>query len=517
MNPRKEIRARAAARLFDPAQTRAAAGEAFRMLAPRRMARNPVMFVTELGAFVSTVALFDRSADLGNRFAYTLAVVVVLWLTVLFANFAEALAEARGRAQAEGLRKTRQSTRARRRTGAGEETVLSESLRPGDLVIVRAGEIIPGDGEVVEGIATVDESAITGESAPVVREAGTDRSGVTGGTRVLSDGIVVRITAGAGESFLDRMIALVEGASRQKTPNELALTVTLAGLTLAFLLVTGALGPIGRAFGVRIPVPTLVALLVCLIPTTIGALLAAIGLAGMDRALAANVVAKSGKAVELAGDIDTLLLDKTGTITIGDRQAVEFVPLAGVTKAELAEAAVIASFGDPTPEGRSIVRLGELTLGAAMPRPPADAVLIPFSAETRLSGLDAKDGRSFRKGAADAIEADIRRRGGSYSRRPAGSRGRRGPRRPDADRRFGRPAGSRRRLAVGRPQARHPRPLRPPAGHGSAGRHGHRRQSPDGRRHRRRSRGRRLPGRGQARGQAGLHPARAEEPGAWSR
>jgi K+-transporting ATPase ATPase B chain len=411
-NLRKETRARASAKLFDPAQTRTAAGEAFRMLAPRRMARNPVMFVTEIGAFVSTLALFDRPAVGANGFAYTLAVVVVLWLTVLFANFAEALAEARGRAQADGLRKTRQSTQARRLTPAGEEQVLSEDLRPGDLVVVRAGGIIPGDGEVVEGIATVDESAITGESAPVVREAGTDRSGVTGGTRVLSDEIVVRITAGAGESFLDRMIALVEGASRQKTPNELALTVTLAGLTLAFLLVTGALGPIGAAFGVRIPVPTLVALLVCLIPTTIGALLAAIGLAGMDRALAANVVAKSGKAVELAGDIDTLLLDKTGTITIGDRQAVELVPLAGVSKDELAEAAVIASFGDPTPEGRSIVRLGELTLGAATPRPPAEAVLIPFSAETRLSGLDAADGRSYRKGAADAIENDIRLRCG---------------------------------------------------------------------------------------------------------
>jgi len=250
-NPRRESRRRAASRLFDPAQARKAARESFRMLNPRRMVRNPVMFVTECGAFVSTAALLDRTGQGTVTPAYGAAVAVLLWLTVLFANFAEALAEARGRAQADGLRRTRQSTPARRRTGNGEEEVPSERLRPGDLVEVRAGEVIPGAGEVVEGIASVDESAITGESAPVVREAGTDRSGVTGGTRVLSDGIVVRITAGAGESFLDRMIALVEGASRRKTPNELALTVTLAGLTLAFLLVTGALGPIGRAFGGR--------------------------------------------------------------------------------------------------------------------------------------------------------------------------------------------------------------------------------------------------------------------------
>ena len=267
--------------------------------------------------------------------AYTLAVTVILWLTVLFANFAEALAEARGKAQADTLKRTRRKTLARRVINGAEEQVNSDELREGDIVLVAAGEIIPGDGEVIEGAATVDESAITGESAPVVREAGGDRSGVTGGTRVLSDQIKIRITAGAGESFLDRMIALVEGAVRQKTPNELALTVTLAGLTLAFLMVTGALWPIGRYFGVELPIPTLIALLVCLIPTTIGALLAAIGLAGMDRALSANVLAKSGKAVELAGDIDTLLLDKTGTITMGDRQATEYHPLPGVTKEQL--------------------------------------------------------------------------------------------------------------------------------------------------------------------------------------
>ena len=287
---------------------------------------------------------------------------VILWLTVLFANFAEALAEARGKAQADTLKRTRRKTLARQGDQvAPSEQVSSDELREGDVVVVVAGETIPSDGEVIEGAASVDESAITGESAPVVREAGGDRSGVTGGTRVLSDQIKIRITAGAGESFLDRMIALVEGAVRQKTPNELALTVTLAGLTLAFLMVTGALWPIGRYFGVDLPIPTLIALLVCLIPTTIGALLAAIGLAGMDRALSANVLAKSGKAVELAGDIDTLLLDKTGTITMGDRQATEYHPLPGVTKEQLAEAAMCASFGDQTPEGKSIVRLGEET------------------------------------------------------------------------------------------------------------------------------------------------------------
>ncbi len=299
------------------------------MLKPWVMARNPVMFITEIGAALTTLVLVTDLFANRETLAYTLAVTVILWLTVLFANFAEALAEARGKAQADTLKRTRRSTLARRVVNGGEEQVSSDELREGDVVLVAAGEIIPSDGEVIEGAATVDESAITGESAPVVREAGGDRSGVTGGTRVLSDQIRIRITAGAGESFLDRMIALVEGAVRQKTPNELALTVTLAGLTLAFLMVTGALWPIGRYFGVDLPIPTLIALLVCLIPTTIGALLAAIGLAGMDRALSANVLAKSGKAVELAGDIDTLLLDKTGTITMGDRQATAYHPLAG--------------------------------------------------------------------------------------------------------------------------------------------------------------------------------------------
>ena len=382
------------------------------MLNPRVMARNPVMFVAEIGAILTMVVL---ALDLLQRrwsWAYTLAVTAILWLTVLFANFAEALSEARGKAQADTLKRTRKKTLARRLTNGKEEQVSSDELREGDIVLVAAGKVIPSDGEVIEGAAMVDESAITGESAPVVREAGGDRSGVTGGTRVLSDQIKIRITAGAGESFLDRMIALVEGAVRQKTPNELALTVTLAGLTLAFLMVTGALWPIGRYFKVDLPIPTLIALLVCLIPTTIGALLAAIGLAGMDRALSANVLAKSGKAVELAGDIDTLLLDKTGTITMGDRQASGYYPLPGVTEEQLAEAAMYASFGDQTPEGKSIEKLAiekfaKKRLGSKALRETAAANVIAFTAQSRMSGLDLPDGRTFRKGASDAVQAYI--------------------------------------------------------------------------------------------------------------
>jgi K+-transporting ATPase ATPase B chain len=396
------------ASLFEKRLVRTAGRQAVTMLKPWIMARNPVMFVTEIGAILTTLVLVEDLFHGSSTSVYTLAVTSVLWLTVLFANFAEALAEARGRAQADTLKRTRRKTLARRVIDGAEEQVVSDELREGDIVLVAAGEVIPCDGEVIEGAATVDESAITGESAPVIRESGGDRSGVTGGTRVLSDRIRIRITAGAGESFLDRMISLVEGTSRQKTPNELALTVTLAGLTLAFLMVTGALWPIGRYFGVDLPIPTLIALLVCLIPTTIGALLAAIGLAGMDRALSANVLAKSGKAVELAGDIDTLLLDKTGTITVGDRRASGYFPLPGVTKERLAEAAMCASFGDQTPEGRSIVRLGEETLGPGAPMESPQAMVIPFTAQTRLSGLDLPDGRRYRKGAYDAVCAYIR-------------------------------------------------------------------------------------------------------------
>jgi K+-transporting ATPase ATPase B chain len=401
------------ASLFDKTLILTAIKQAIVMLKPWVMARNPVMFITEMGAAMTTLVFILNLFISPDDLFYTLAVAVILWLTVLFANFAEALAEARGKAQADTLKRTRRKTLARRVTDIGEEKVSSDELREGDIVLVSAGEVIPSDGEVVEGAAMVDESAITGESAPVIREAGGDRSGVTGGTRVLSDRIIIRITAGSGDSFLDRMIALVEGAVRQKTPNELALTVTLAGLTLAFLMVTGALWPMGRYFGVEIPIPTLIALLVCLIPTTIGALLAAIGLAGMDRALSANVLAKSGKAVELAGDIDTLLLDKTGTITMGNRQATGYHPLPGMTQEQLAEVAMLASLGDQTPEGKSIVKLGENTLGSKAPHEITDGKVIPFTAQSRLSGLDMPDGRRLRKGAPDAIQAYILGQGAS--------------------------------------------------------------------------------------------------------
>ncbi|WP_417910337.1 potassium-transporting ATPase subunit KdpB [Candidatus Electronema sp. PJ] len=410
--PKLERRKARRASLFEPQLLRTAARQSVVMLKPWLMARNPVMFVTEIGAAMTTLVLVLDLLHTQEAVGYTFAVAVILWLTVLFANFAEALAEARGKAQANTLKQTRSRTLACRVANGSEELVGSDELAENDLVLIRAGEIIPGDGEVLQGAASVDESAITGESAPVVREAGGDRSGVTGGTRVLSDQLVVRITAGAGDSFLDRMIALVEGAVRQKTPNELALTVTLAGLTLAFLMVTGALWPIGRYFGVSLPIPTLIALLVCLIPTTIGALLAAISIAGMDRALSANVLAKSGKAVELAGDIDTLLLDKTGTITMGNRQATRYYALPGITEAQLAAAAMCASFGDQTPEGKSIVQLGEDLLKANAPREFPGAKVIAFSAQTRLSGIDLPNGHSFRKGASDAAQAYIQGLGG---------------------------------------------------------------------------------------------------------
>ena len=411
--PGKTERRRARnASIFEPALVTAAAGQSVRMLNPVVMARNPVMFITEVGAVLTTmITLYDVSKGAAGLI-YNLSVMVILWLTVLFSNFAESLAEARGKAQADSLKRTRQSTAANRLRDGRITPVGSDELQEGDLVVVSLGELIPGDGEVVEGVAMVDESAITGESAPVVREAGGDRSGVVGGTRVISDRIVVKITVSAGNSFLDRMIALVEGAVRQKTPNELALTVTLAGLTLAFLMVTGSLWPIGRYFGITLSIPTLVALLVCLIPTTIGALLSAIGLAGMDRALSANVLAKSGKAVELAGDIDTLLLDKTGTITIGNRQATSFIPLDGVDSQHLARVAMEASFGDQTPEGRSIVTLAESLLGKEAPAETAGAEVIAFSAQTRLSGLNLPDGRQLRKGSGDAVRKYLAELGG---------------------------------------------------------------------------------------------------------
>ena len=392
--------------LFTPDLLRDAWKASLIKLDPRRMAKSPVMFIVLVGA-VLTAALTAGDLIAGRDWAYGAAISALLLLTVLFANFAEGLAEARGRAQAQGLRAARQDTPARLLRGDTETTVPSSDLRRGDLIVLEAGDLIPGDGEIIEGMASVDESAITGESAPVIREAGTDHSGVTGGTRVLSDRIVVRVTSQPGESFLDRMIALVEGASRQKTPNELALGILLVALTLIFLIVVATLPALASFAGVRVDTVTLVALLVCLIPTTIGGLLPAIGIAGMDRALQANVIARSGRAVEVAGDVDLLLLDKTGTITIGNRMATRFAPLTGVTETELARAAALSSLADPTPEGKSIVTLARTLTD--LPTRPDGAEFIEFSAQTRMSGVDYVDALNgaqtvqIRKGAADRM------------------------------------------------------------------------------------------------------------------
>jgi K+-transporting ATPase ATPase B chain len=373
-------------------------------LDPRRMARNPVLFVVEVGSvLVTALAAADPSV-----FAWLVA--AWRWFTVLLANVAEAIAEGRGKAQADELRKTRAETIAHRRHPDGSlADVSSSALRVGDELVVSAGEVIPADGEVIEGIASVDESAITGESAPVIRESGGDRSAVTGGTRVLSDRIVVLVTAQPGESFLDRMIALVEGAERQKTPNEIALNILLSGLTIVFLLAVVSLQPFAIYSGAEQDVIVLVALLVCLIPTTMGGLLSAIGIAGMDRLVRRNVLALSGRAVEAAGDCSTLLLDKTGTITLGNRQASELLPLPGVDERELADAAQLASLADETPEGRSIVVLAKERYGLRE-RSVAEGTLVPFTAETRMSGVDL-DGRSIRKGAADAVQRLLEERG----------------------------------------------------------------------------------------------------------
>jgi len=386
--------------------------DAFKKLNPRWMIKNPVMFVVEVGSTLLTVSLLrdlmtTGSAKLGFEFQITLW----LWFTVLFANFAEAMAEGRGKAQADSLRRTRTSIRARRLREDGQiEEVAGSELRRGDIVVVSAGEFIPADGEVIEGIASVDESAITGESAPVIREAGGDRSAVTGGTRVLSDEIKVRVTSDPGETFLDRMIALVEGAQRQKTPNEIALNILLAGLTIIFLLAVVTLQPFAIYFGAPQTLFVLISLLVCLIPTTIGGLLSAIGIAGMDRLLQRNVVAMSGRAVEAAGDVDTMLLDKTGTITLGNRQATEFIAFDGVTERELAEAAQLSSLADETPEGSSIVVLAKERYGLRG-RELKGATFIPFTAQTRMSGVDYEN-RQVRKGAPDAIAEYVRRQGG---------------------------------------------------------------------------------------------------------
>src|SRR3984893_516849 len=378
--------------------------DSVKKLNPRTLMKNPVMFVVEAGAVVTTVDLLREIPHHSNEFGFALQITLWLWFTVLFANFAEAMAEGRGKAQAETLRKARSETHARRLKADGTfEEVPGSKLRVEDLVVVRAGEFIPGDGEVVIGVASVDESAITGESAPVIREAGGDRSAVTGGTRVLSDEITVKITSNPGETFLDRMIKLVEGAERQKTPNEIALNILLAGLTIIFLLAVVTLQPMAIYSGSSQSVFVLISLLVCLIPTTIGGLLSAIGIAGMDRVVQRNVLAMSGRAVEAAGDVDTLLLDKTGTITLGNRRATEFIPAPDVSEGNLADAAQLASLSDETPEGRSIVVLAKEKYGLRGRELSAyAATFIPFTAATRMSGVDL-DGRHIRKGAFEAI------------------------------------------------------------------------------------------------------------------
>ncbi|MGN7832302.1 potassium-transporting ATPase subunit KdpB [Pseudoxanthomonas sp. 22568] len=395
--------------LMDGAAFRAALRDAFLKLAPRHLIRSPVMAVVMGGTLLSAVITLAGVASAGFGWAVT----AILFVTVLFGNFAEAVAEARGRGQAASLRRARKDLVARRvetALGGAETRIPAAELRPGDYVIVSAGEQIPADGEIIRGVATINESAVTGESAPVLREAGTDRSGVIGGTKVLSDEIVVKITAEPGHSFLDRMIALVEGANRQKTPNEIALTLLLAAMTLTFLIVVATLPAIGAFVGVKVDPLLLIALLVCLIPTTIGGLLPAIGIAGMNRALSANVLAKSGKAVEVAGDVDVLLLDKTGTITHGDRQATAFHPLAGIDKAQLRDAALLASLADPTPEGKSIVRLAR-EQGCILDEPER-ATYLQFTAQTRMSGVDVED-RVIRKGAGDAIGQHVQAHGGN--------------------------------------------------------------------------------------------------------
>jgi len=397
--------------IWDVNLVRSATWSSLLKLSPRNMMGNPVMFVVEIGSVITSALLILHPHQ---DFRFNLQITLWLWFTVLFANFAEAMAEGRGKAQAETLRKARSETIAKRLTSDGKiEEIPSAKLRAGDLVSVTAGELIPGDGEIIEGVASVDESAITGESAPVIREAGGDRSAVTGGTRVLSDFIKVKITSNPGETFLDRMIALVEGASRQKTPNEIALNILLAGLTIIFLLAVVTLQPFAIYSGSPQTVFVLVSLLVCLIPTTIGGLLSAIGIAGMDRLVQHNVLAMSGRAVEAAGDVNTLLLDKTGTITFGNRQATEFLPASGVTEAEMADAAQLSSLADETPEGRSIVVLAKEKYNLRGRDFAAhEAQFIPFTAQTRMSGVNL-DGREIRKGAAESIARHLEQNGGS--------------------------------------------------------------------------------------------------------
>ncbi|GAA1365791.1 potassium-transporting ATPase subunit KdpB [Streptomyces beijiangensis] len=397
--------------LFDPKQLIKSFPDAVRKLDPRVMVKSPVMFVVEVGSVLTTIFAIK---DPGSWFGW--AIAGWLWLTTIFANLAEAVAEGRGKAQAETLRKAKTDTVARRMKGGVEEQVPGTALTIGDLVVCEAGDIIPGDGDVVEGVASVDESAITGESAPVIRESGGDRCAVTGGTKVLSDRIVIKITTKPGETFIDRMIALVEGAARQKTPNEIALNILLASLTIVFLLAVVTLQPFATYAGAEQSMIVLTALLVCLIPTTIGALLSAIGIAGMDRLVQRNVLAMSGRAVEAAGDVSTLLLDKTGTITLGNRQASEFVPVSGTTEAEVADAAQLSSLSDETPEGRSIVVLAKEKYGLRERHQGelTQAEWIEFTAQTRMSGVDV-DGRKVRKGATGSVVAWVKEQGGTVS------------------------------------------------------------------------------------------------------
>jgi K+-transporting ATPase ATPase B chain len=398
--------------IWDPSIIRPAIVDSFRKLDPRIQVKNPVMFIVEVGSLITTFIWVRELLGGTGHPLFTGQVAFWLWFTVVFANFAEAMAEGRGKAQAATLRRMKAETTAVRIRGTVKETVPASALRAGDIVRVEARQVIPGDGEIVEGVASVDESAITGESAPVIRESGGDRSAVTGGTLVLSDWIVVRITSNPGQTFLDRMIALVEGAVRQKTPNEIALNILLAVLTLVFLLVVVTLQPFARYADTSIPVPVLISLLVCLIPTTIGALISAIGIAGMDRLVQHNVLAMSGRAVEAAGDVDTLLLDKTGTITLGNRQAVAFIPAPGVSEQALADAAQLSSLADETPEGRSIVVLAKQFGIRERELAVHQAQLVAFSAQTRMSGITF-DGRDIRKGAVDAIQQWVQERGSS--------------------------------------------------------------------------------------------------------
>lgn len=392
--------------------------QSFVKLDPRTMFRNPIMFIVEVVTFVMLVVTVWSAAGgdtAQGSFGYNILVFIVLFLTLLFANFAEAIAEARGKAQADSLRKTREETPAKRVEAGGKITTVSSSqLKKGDIFICEAGDTIPSDGEIIEGLASIDESAITGESAPVIREAGGDKSSVTGGTKVLSDQIRVMVTTQPGESFLDKMIALVEGASRKKTPNEIALTILLAGFTLVFVVVCGTLKPLADYSGAQITIAAFISLFVCLIPTTIGGLLSAIGIAGMDRALCANVITKSGKAVETAGDIDTLLLDKTGTITIGNRKATQFYPVAGVDEHSFVQACLMASLSDETPEGKSIVELGRERGVRIRDLSTSGSRMIKFTAETKCSGVDLKDGTRIRKGAFDAIRQMCEEAGNKY-------------------------------------------------------------------------------------------------------